>query len=189
MVTDSQRELLRLVELEYQQAGEFIRSVVATTATIRGWAVTTWLALLGFAIERESAELSLLAIPLAGLFWFLDSYHSWLYRDALRYARSLERISSSYYDFLSRGDVDDDLEADLAEELGAHRFGLYSNFRRFAWTHLRAARPRIILLWFYTALVVGAIAVAALADSGALEDEEDKPASLQPTVPEKPSGP
>jgi hypothetical protein len=157
---DSRRaELLRLVERDYDQTAEFITSVVGTTSTTRGWAVTVWLAVLGVGVQQKSWALALVASVAVLPFALLDAYFSWLYGQALKHARALESLSSSYFRAIEAGEDDPDLVADLDAEFAAHRFGLYSHFRRFSIPELRSVRPRLVFEWFYPGLV----AVAALA--------------------------
>jgi hypothetical protein len=155
-------ELVRLLERDYDQTGEFIRSLVGTISTTRGWAVTVWLALLGVAVQQESAALAALAGVALGPFALLDAYHSWLYGQALRHARGLEQLSADYYRALERGGDDEDLLLDFNAGMAAHRFGLYSHFRRFSLPELRRARPRLVFRWFYPALLCVAIGIAVL---------------------------
>jgi hypothetical protein len=155
-------ELVRLLERDYDQTGEFIRSLVGTVATTRGWAVTVWLALLGVAIQEDSPALAVLAGFVLVPFGLLDAYHSWLYSQALRHARGLEQLSADYYRAVERGNEDEELELDFEAGMAAHRFGLYSHFRRFSLPELRAARPRLVFQWFYPGLVCAAILAAIL---------------------------
>jgi hypothetical protein len=165
-MTDEERraELIRLLERDYDQTGEFIRSVVGTTSTTRGWAVTAWLAVLGFAIQQSEAALALLGSFILIPFALLDAYHSWLYGQALRHARSIEDLSAAYYRAVESGEDDEELWPDLDADLAAHRFGLYSQFRRFHLPEIKAARPRLVFQYFYPGLFgVGLLSALLLA--------------------------
>lgn len=162
MQSDRIRELIRLVERDYDQTGEFIRSIVGTTLTIRGWAVTVWLAVLGVAINQESVPLAALAALLLAPFTLLDLYHSWLYSEALGHARTLERISGAYYSAVERGEEDEDLVIEFEERVAGAKFGLYLNFKRFQWPQIRHARPTLVFKFFYPGLSVAALLAAAL---------------------------
>jgi hypothetical protein len=155
-------ELVRLLERDYDQTSEFIRSLVGTISTTRGWAVTVWLALLGVAIQQERAGLAVLASVALVPFGLVDAYHSWLYSHALRHARALEKLAADYYRAVERGEDDEELLLDFETGMAAHRFGLYSHFRRFSLPELRKARPRLVFQWFYPGLVCAAIGAAAL---------------------------
>lgn len=156
------REQIRLVENEYAQSGEFIRGVVGTSATVRGWAVTVWLAVLGIAVDSDSWGLAALAVAVIIGFALIDGYHAWLYVEALSYARRLEQIMAAYYSALFRADDDEAALEDLYEELGGHRYGLYRGFKRFELRELRRARPTVFFQVLYPTLVIVAAAVAAL---------------------------
>lgn len=81
-ITDGRRrEMMRLVERDYDQASDFIRSIAGTISTTRGWSVTVWLAVLGVAISQSSAALAALAGVVLLPFLLLDLYYSWLYDD------------------------------------------------------------------------------------------------------------
>ena len=41
---------------------------------IKGWALTLWIAALGFAINQKSPLLALLSVPVLFAFWFLDAH-------------------------------------------------------------------------------------------------------------------
>jgi hypothetical protein len=155
-------ELVRLVERDYDQTAEFIRSVVGTTSTTRGWAVTVWLALMGFAIDHSSIGLALLAGFVLLPFALLDAYHSWLYSEALKHARALEHLSASYYAAVEGGEDDEDLIFDFEAILGSHRFGLYRNFRRFQLPEIKAARPQLVFRYFYPGLLLASLATVGL---------------------------
>jgi hypothetical protein len=155
-------ELVRLVERDYDQTAEFIRSVVGTTSTTRGWAVTVWLALIGVAIDHDSVGLALLAGFILLPFCLLDAYHSWLYSEALKHARALEQLSASYYTAVEGGGDDEDLVFDFEAILGSHRFGLYRNFQRFQLPEIKAARPQLVFHYFYPGLLIASLVAVGL---------------------------
>lgn len=157
MNDDRTKELVRLVERDYDQTSEFIRSVVSTTSTTRGWTVTVWLALLGVAIQQSSPALALLAAVVLFPFGLLDLYYSWLYSEALNHARDIERVTADYYAALEMGEDDEDLVLDFEARLGSNRIGLYRNFKRFQLPEIRAARPRLVFLFFYPGLFATAL--------------------------------
>jgi hypothetical protein len=156
------KELVRLVERDYDQTTEFIHSVTGTISTTRGWTVTVWLALLGVAVQQSSAALALLAAVVLLPFGLLDLYHSWLYSEALNHARDLERLAAGYYAALEMGEDDEDLVLDFEERLGANNFGLYINLKQFQLPQIRAARPRLVFLYFYPGLFATALLAAFL---------------------------
>ncbi|MGH9126911.1 MAG: hypothetical protein ACRDZ8_19600 [Acidimicrobiales bacterium] len=168
MVSDSEKERVRLVEIDYDRTNDFIKSVLTTAGAMRGLGVTLWLGLVGFAVQQGLWELGVLAAVVAVLFLFLDGYHGWLYEEALKHARAAEKVTSRYYDFLSRGDADPDALLDFREELRFHRFGLWSNLRHFAWRDLLVARPPLLYRIIYPSLVGLAVAVAILVGAGVI---------------------
>jgi hypothetical protein len=163
-MTDEKRraELMRLVERDYDQTSDFIRSIVGTTSTTRGWAVTVWLAVLGFAIQQSEAGLALLGSLILAPFYLLDAYHSWLYGQALRHARGIENLAAAYYRAVESGEDDEALWPDLDADLAAHRFGLYSHFRRFQLPEITSARPQLVFRYFYPGLFVTGLLAALL---------------------------
>ncbi len=159
---DTQKEMVRLVELDYERTAQFINGIISTTATIRGWAVTIWLAIIGVAVDRGQGLLALVAAVVVFAFLLIDGYHAWLYREALIHATALERLSGRYYDSLGRGLDDEDIELDLRVALESHRFGMYRNLKQFRLNDLRFVRPAIFFQVFYPMLVVLAVVVAGL---------------------------
>jgi hypothetical protein len=163
---EDRKELIRVVELDYERTGQFINGVVTTGATIRGWAVTIWVAIVGIAFNRSIWELGLLAALVALVFLLLDGYHSWLIGEAQRHVNTLERVSAAYFNSLRRPD-DEDRVMDLRAKLDGYRFGLYRNFKIFRFRDLLYARPRVVFRFFYPFLVgIGILAAILIAVQG-----------------------
>jgi hypothetical protein len=179
-VNDAERkEMMRLVELEYERTASFINGITSTSSTIRGWAITVWLAVLGIALDKSAWELAILAATVAGVFFILDGYHAWLYGEAFMHATRLERISSAYYVALGRGFGDEDDQADLRILLESHRFGMYRNFKRFRFRDLWFVRPRVFFRVFYPFIIVVSVLVSIFLRA-------DKPAEAERcTVPDE----
>ena len=178
MTTDGVRkELVRLVELDYERTADFINGVTGTAATIRGWAVTIWLAVLGIGLERELWQVTLLAAAAGAVFWLVDGYHAWLYGEALAHASKLERLSGRYFDVLGRGTDDDDLEIDFRVALESHRFGMYRNFRRFRPRDLWFVKPYVFFRIFYPFLVFLAMLATVLV--AVAKDEPASPCTIE----------
>jgi hypothetical protein len=159
---DRRKELVRLVELDYERTATFINGVTSTAATIRGWAITIWLAVVGVALDRGLWQVALLAAAAASVFLLVDGYHAWLYGEALAHASALERLSGRYYDSLGRGSDDEELELDLRVDLESHRFGMYRTFRKFRLRDLLFAKPTVFFRGFYPLLIGVAVVVAIL---------------------------
>jgi hypothetical protein len=160
MVDETEKERIRLAEVDLAQTNEFIKGVLATGAALRGSAITIWLALLGFAVQQRLAELGLLAAIVSLVFLIADGYHGWLYGEASKHARSIERLLSSYYDTLSRFKDDPEAMVRFRGRLRAHRHGLFLGFRtRFSPRQLWHARPALFYRVLYPFLITVALAV------------------------------
>jgi hypothetical protein len=165
MVDETEKERIRLAEVDLAQTNEFIKGVLATGAALRGSAITIWLALLGFAVQQRLAELGLLAALVSVAFLLADGYHGWLYGEASKHARALERLLSNYYDALSRYRDDPDVLSRFRVDLRAHRHGLFLGFRtRFGLKQLWRARPPIFYRILYPLLIAAALASWILID-------------------------
>jgi hypothetical protein len=155
---------LHLLEVDYERTTKFIEGVVATGATIRGWTITLTVALLGVAFERHLWEMGVVAIVLIVMFGFVDGYHSWLYAEALSHAGHVEKTLGLYYAGLA-SDGDPDAQFAFDVELRVHRFGPFSNFKRFRLVDLKTVRPRFVLVTLYATLLIiaaaGTVLVAA----------------------------
>lgn len=93
---------------------------------------------------------------------FDDLYHSWLYGEALKHARALERLSAEYFSAIEIGEDDEDQMLDFEENAAIHRYGLYRNFKRFQLPEIRSARPELVFRYFYPGLLLGALLAALL---------------------------
>jgi hypothetical protein len=162
MVTEERTQsMLDLVRVDYERTSEFTRGVLGTAATIRGWAVTTWLALSGFAVQQDDSILALLGIAVIVSFYVADAYHMGLYRQGLRHLAQLERLFGEYYGALSRANDDDEAMDDFLIDLEAHRFGFYRQLEPFSLGRSLDARPRVFV-FLYAALLVTSIGLAIL---------------------------
>lgn len=163
-VSANERERVRLVEIDYDNTNDFIKSLLTTSSTSRGVGITIWLALLGFAVQQGVWELAGLAVVVAVVFWYVDGYHGWLYAEAAKHARATEKVTSRYYDALSRGEDSQKVMLDFREELRFHRFGLFMNLRSFRARDIMEARPRLFYAILYPSLVlIAALVVAGVA--------------------------
>jgi len=155
MTEKEQKELFRLVELDYARTADFISGLMQRQVGIRGLAVTIWAAILGFAFDHSTWELGVLAIASVLVFLFLDGYYSLLYIEARSHASDLETISAFYYRSLIRDD-DEDSDRDLQVQLEAYRFGLYGSLKPFKVRDLTRVRQRVMFKFFYPFLAFGA---------------------------------
>jgi hypothetical protein len=159
--TDDQKEMLRLVELEYERTTKFIEGSVGLTTSIRGWAITVWAALIGVAFSQRVWELPFLAVIAIAAFAVVDAYYSSLYKQALLRARALERVTGKHYDALARGKDNPRAMAAAAASLAANSYGFYTNLRALRPRDLVSKAPRVFLA-VYSVLAVAAIVSAPL---------------------------
>lgn len=153
--------MLELVELDYNQTSEFVRGVLSTATTIRGWAITIWLALAGFSVQQDQWVLSTLGVVVAASFFVVDAYHLSLYRHGLNHLQSLERLYADYYGALSRAEFDPEVLDEFLIDLEAHRFGFYRRLGPFSLKRSLTAGPRVFV-GMYAVLIVVSIGLAAL---------------------------
>ncbi len=145
------KEMLQLVEAEYDRTTKFIEGTVGTTTSIRGWAITVWAALLGAAFSTKLPVLAYLGFLAVVAFALVDTYYSSLYVQTLTRARELERITNEHFDALARGEDNPRLRPAADAALAAHSYGLYTNMRVVAWK-----KPQMFF-WIYMALALIAI--------------------------------
>jgi hypothetical protein len=162
MESEPLKQLMALVQVDYERTAKFIESIVGVETTIRGWTVTLWLGLLGFCFSRSLWELGVLAVVVTAVLALIDAYHATLYAQALRHARALEDISAMYFGSLNYGDDDPDAPEEIRVRLAGHRFGLYSNLRAFQVRDVRFARPAVFFQCVYPLLIVGGAASAGI---------------------------
>jgi hypothetical protein len=164
-----EKEKVRLLEADLAQSNEFVKGVLSTSATIRGSAITIWLALLGFSVQQSIPTLAVLAAIVAVAFWLADGYHGWLYGEAFVHAQRIERLLASYYDDLSRRSDSPTAHVRFTAKLRAHRYGLYSRLHRgFNLKQLwMSSRPHIFYRGLYPALITLAAVVSLVGFLGA----------------------
>jgi hypothetical protein len=153
--------MLKLVELDYDQTSEFVRGILSTATTIRGWAITIWLALAGFSVQQDEWILSMLGLLVVSIFYLVDAYHLNLYRQGLTHLQSLERLYADYYGALARSDFDPGALDEFLIDLEAHRFGFFRRLAPFSVQLSLSARPRVFVL-MYAAMMVTSAGLAIL---------------------------
>ena len=77
MNKDTQKELVRVLELDYEKTTEVIESIISSSFTIRGWGIALSSALIGLTFQAERWEIAVLAVVVTLLIAFIDGYHSW----------------------------------------------------------------------------------------------------------------
>lgn len=163
MTSDETKEQVRLIELDYDRTNKFIESIVGSGYTIRGWAITLSLALLGVAFDRNLWQACILAGVVTVTFALIDAYYSWLYSQALRHAAGIERVLQTYYVMLGRGTIDSEAQKDFQVEIEVHKFGLLGSLTRFRMSSVRDARPAFVLAVLYgTLLIVSTVSTLLL---------------------------
>jgi hypothetical protein len=166
-------KLAEFIDVEYERTAKFIDGVTSTTATIRGWAVTIWLAVIGVAFSQTIWELAALAAAVALTFLVIDGYHAWLYGEAIARANELERLSGAHYDSFGRLAGDSEAETDLRVRLETHTFGLYRNFKRFGLKDLWYVRPWVFFRLFYPLLIAIGVGAAVFISDTRKENAPD----------------
>jgi len=169
VVSERTSDMLKLVELDYDQTAQFVRGVLSTATTIRGWAITIWLALSGFSVQQDEWILSALGLVVAGTFYVVDAYHLNLYRQGLKHLQSLERLYADYYGALSRAEFDSEALDEFLIDLEAHRFGFYRRLSPFRVKRSLRAGPRVFVALYavLVAVSIGLALVELLLDLGA----------------------
>jgi hypothetical protein len=161
---DTMKELVRLVELDYDRTAKFIDGVLGTSATIRSLLITAWVAVLTLAFDTSRWALGAMSFAIIVVFGVLDAYHSTLYQRALTHAVERESASQGYYETLIFGDDYPDARANLMSDLELQEFGVYRNIHKVSIPDLRSARPQTLFSVMYPALLaVSLIATIILA--------------------------
>lgn len=118
--------------------------------------------------EELRSEQGATAASRALIALFEDGYHGWLCAEALTHARAAEKVTSLYFNALSRGEDNRRALTDFRAELRFHRFGLYLNIRAFRPRDLLIARPRVFYAALYPVLIALAAAMLALVAAGVI---------------------
>ena len=162
MITRDQRQLLRLLELDYEKTTKLIEGIVGSGFAIRGWVVALTSALIGLTFQTRLWQIAVLAGILVLLFALIDAYHSWLYAKAFDHAQKVEHVLGLYYAALARGGDDPNAREEFVVALLAHPFGRFSDIQQFRLRALVDARPRIVILMLYGTLLACAVGSAGL---------------------------
>ena len=155
------KEMLRLVELDYQRTSDLIERLTGIGTALRGGAITAWVAIIAFAVSGKPVY-GLLASVVAATIWITDGYNAFLYDSAADHARIVERISALYYGALARSADDVDAFDDVDVALAGLRFGLYTNLGRHHLRDIWFANPRVVFRILYPILIVGGLGIAVV---------------------------
>jgi hypothetical protein len=159
---ETRKELIRLLELDYDRATSIINGITGISGTIRGLAITVWVAAVGFASQQRSWPLGLLAAALVVVFAVVDGYHAWIYAEALRHAQEIESVELAYYVALTRGVDDPGMREESDLRLQTFEIGTYGRLRVFKWRDIWYVQPRILFVMLYPAMAAAAIVEAIL---------------------------
>jgi hypothetical protein len=166
MTDDTVKELVRVLEVDYEQTNKEIEGIVSSSFTIRGWGIALISALIGLTFQAQHWQIAVLAVVVTLLIAFVDGYHSWLYAKVLQHANNIEAVMRYYYAYLARGDVDEQARIDFLGKILAHRFGRFTEIQKgFTFANLREARPRYVIVTLYATLLVCAMVSDVLAFS------------------------
>jgi hypothetical protein len=169
-----QTELITLLKDDDEKTAKLIEGIVGSTFTIRGWGVALVSALIGLTFQTHLWTVAALAIVATLLIGFIDGYHSWLYGVLLVHAQAVERVLTAYYSSLSRGEDDPQAREDFQVALIAHQFGRFNGVRKFRVRDLKRARPRIVILILYGALLASAASSGLIVHFSAKTPSEEK---------------
>lgn len=161
MNPDDKKEMIRLVELDFDHTTKFIEGSVSTTTSLRGWAITVWAALIGVAFSQRLWVLAALAAIAIAAFAIVDAYYLFFYWQALFRARLLEDVTAKHYDALARGTDNPRTIAGADLALTTNRYGIYRSLRDLRFSHLLTVKPRTFLI-VYAILIAVAIISAVL---------------------------
>jgi hypothetical protein len=157
-------ELLEVVRDDTDRTTRFIEGVLGASITLRGWAVTLWLGIVGFGVDQDRGALVALGIVIILAFGLVDAYNATLYGQALMHARRLEDIATVHHAWLSRGDDDPSAAAELVVRLKSFRPGLYSNLWVFRIKDLKYVRPRVFFRVFYPLMIALSAVIGVLVE-------------------------
>jgi hypothetical protein len=179
MSNTEHKELIRVVELDYEKTTKLIEGIVGTSFTIRGWGIALISALIGFTFHTQYWQVAALALVVTLLIAFMDGYHSWLYAKTLQHTQNVERVLGLYYAALARGDDDPGARRDFEVAILAHQFGRFAEIQKqFGLKSLREARPRMILVTLYGTLLGCALVSGTLV----FYSQRNPPAKFECTV-------
>jgi hypothetical protein len=152
--TSREQEQLTLVDKDHERTTGFIEAVLSRSTTLREFAITIWLAVLGFGLQQDEWSLALLASVVVWAFAYLDVTTSVLYARALRHERAIESVRRQRYRALQRREYDPEADLEFREALEDFRYGLVANLGPVRLADVREARPANIFTRFYPALTV-----------------------------------
>jgi hypothetical protein len=165
-------EQMRLVDADYDRTSKFVDALVAASSASRGWAITLWVALVGFGFDHRVWTLALVAAVAIAVFAVADSYYAALYKKALERAVNLEATTGKYFTYLALGSADTDMLTNLTTSLKTFAFGPLTHITRVGFSDRLKAIPGIFV-WTY--IILEGLALASAVFINALPAATAKP--------------
>ena len=160
----SDEELMVLIDQDHSRTTAFIDGVLSRTNSLRQFAITVLLGIVGFAFQQDSWPLALLGAAVVWPFAYLDLLNSVLYSRALAHERRIETLRRLRFRHLQRQSYDPDAYLELREALERFRYGVVANLSAPSLRAFREARPAAVFTRFYPALsLVAAVSGAVIA--------------------------
>jgi hypothetical protein len=157
--SEQRRELLGLLERDYQGTRELMRSANGSVDRTRTFGFALVAALIGFAASDHILWAGLLAALASGLLAYLDGFHSWQYEAAVKHARRIERIHQLLYKAHTAAFNERDKRS-LTVRAASFRPGVLTGQGRFTPRDLRYCLP-IPILVLYPLLALAGIGIGA----------------------------
>jgi hypothetical protein len=169
---DAVRQMVELVGVDYDATQRALSGFVNSSGQLRAIGIGAWGVVFAVALQSESRVVAIIAALLAAGFAIIDGYHSALYRQTLRRARTLEEILGDYYISLGIGATNPQKALRARARLEQHRLGVHRSMQPVNQTS-RWWLPRPLrVTWIYLALII-------LALGGAAYFQTESPSSCQ----------
>jgi len=159
---ETQKELLRLTELQYDRSTRLTDALQTQLFTIRGWAITLWVGIAGFAVQQHRWDLAALDALVSCLFALVDAQHGVLSQRARDSAVEAEHITASYFTALTLGVDSPGARREFVEAVSSHQFGLYEQLAGFRMSDLLQVSLWSGLRTMYVILFGAALVLAVL---------------------------
>jgi hypothetical protein len=134
---------------------------VRVSTNVRTLATTVWVALIAASIQTHDSSLAIVAACALPIFALLDGYHGWLYTQASERAYKMEGLLRDYYKLIQRNEEEIEVNKMLSH-LREHKYGQLRNFKTRSATFYFRAKPYAVYWFFYPALIIGALILAAV---------------------------
>lgn len=156
-----ERQLVDLVRGDYDATQRALSGFVTSGGQLRAIGIGAWGVVFAVAVQSESRLVACIAALLAAGFAVIDGYHSALYRQTLKRARTLEELLGNYYSSLGISAANPRKVLRARAALEQHRFGVHRNMQPInqmkRWWLPRPVR----VTWIYAVLIALAVGAAA----------------------------